>query len=577
MSRYSTAHYFLEGLVDLGVEYIFANLGTDHVSLIEEMARWDQEGRKHPEMILCPHEVVAVHMAGGYALATGLAQAVFVHVDAGTANACMAIQNLFRYRLPVLLFAGRAPYTLHGELTGSRDTYVHFVQDPFDIASIVRPYVKWEYSLPSGVVVKEAMARASAFAHSDPPGPVYMMLPRETLAEHWDEAAMPAYPASRYGSVQAAGIDPARVDAIVELLMSAENPVAFTAYLGRRPQAVAALDRLARACGIRVAEFNSIDLNIPQDSPCFAGIDPLPLLENADLGLLLDTDVPFVPQSAKHAGAMRWIQIDVDPLKADFPMWGFATDVRMQGDCAVVLAQLLEAVEARADDDYRRRVAQRIESWSSAREAATKRRAAASSNKGVPGALSPAFVFATLGAKLSQDDIVINEAIRNGPVLQEHMRRTRPQTYVGLAGGGLGFSGGMALGLRLARPERRVVQVIGDGGYHFSSPDSVYAVAQQYQIPIFTVVIDNGGWQAVKSAVQRVYPKGIAAETDQFQSRLRTGRQGELRDFSAVARAFGAYGECVTEPDQFAEAIDRCLAAVDGGRAAVLHVHVTPL
>ena len=101
MSRHSTAHHFLEGLVDLGVDYIFANLGTDHVSLIEALARWDSEGRKHPEMILCPHEVVAVHMAAGYALATGRGQAVFVHVDAGTANACMAIQNLFRYRLPV--------------------------------------------------------------------------------------------------------------------------------------------------------------------------------------------------------------------------------------------------------------------------------------------------------------------------------------------------------------------------------------------------------------------------------------------------------------------------------------------
>src|SRR6266851_3608126 len=218
---------WIETDVDLGVDYIFANLGTDHVSLIEELARWDKEGRKHPEMILCPHEVVAVHMAGGYALATGRGQAVFVHVDAGTANACMAIQNLFRYRLPVMLFAGRAPYTLHGELRGSRDTYVHFVQDPFDIASIVRPYVKWEYSLPSGIVVKEALARASAFAQSDPPGPVYMMLPRETLAEQWDDVDMPAYPPARYGGVHTGGIEPARVDAIVQALMSAKNPVAF--------------------------------------------------------------------------------------------------------------------------------------------------------------------------------------------------------------------------------------------------------------------------------------------------------------------------------------------------------------
>jgi acetolactate synthase I/II/III large subunit len=577
MTRHSTAHYFLEGLVDLGVEYIFANLGTDHVSLIEELARWDQEGRKHPEVILCPHEVVAVHMAAGYALATGRGQAVFVHVDAGTANACMAIQNLFRYRLPVMLFAGRAPYTLHGELPGSRDTYVHFVQDPFDIASIVRPYVKWEYSLPSGVVVKEALTRASAFMQSDPPGPVYMMLPRETLAEQWDDADMPSYPPARYGSVQSGGIDSVRVNAIAEQLMAAENPIALTAYLGRRPGAVPVLERLAQTCGIRVAEFNSIDLNISQASPCFAGFDTLPLLETADFGLLLDSDVPFVPQYARRAAGIKWVQIDIDPLKSDFPMWGFATDMRIQGDCAVVLQQVLDAVESRADEAWRRRVTERIASWGGAREAMAKRRAAASDTQGVSGALNPAFVFKTLNGKLSQDDVVINEAIRNGPTLQEHITRTKPQSYVGLAGGGLGFSGGMALGLKLAQPNRRIVQVIGDGGFHFSSPDSVYAVAQQYQVPIMTVVLDNGGWQAVKSAVQRVYPKGIAAETNQFQSRLKSGRQGEQRDFSAVAKAFGAHGECVREPTDLAAAIDRCLAALEDGKAAVLHVHVTPL
>jgi acetolactate synthase-1/2/3 large subunit len=292
---------------------------------------------------------------------------------------------------------------------------------------------------------------------------------------------------------------------------------------------------------------------------------------------LLDSDVPFIPRYAKRAAAIRWIQIDIDPLKSDFPMWGFPTDMRIKGDCAVVLQQVLDAAEARADDAYRSRVAARIASWSGAREQMAKRRASASANKGVSGALNPAFLFATLSAKLSQDDIVINEAIRNGPALQEHLARTRPTSYVGLAGGGLGFSGGMALGLKLAQPGRRIVQVIGDGGFHFSSPDSVYAVAQQYQIPVLTVVVDNGGWQAVKSAVQRVYPKGVAAETDQFQSRLMSGRQGEIRDFSALAQAFGAHGECVNEPDDLANAIDRCLAALEDGKAAVLHVHVTRL
>jgi acetolactate synthase I/II/III large subunit len=576
MSRHSAAHFFLEGLVDLGVEYIFANLGTDHVSLIEELACWDAEGRKHPEVILCPHEVVAVHMAGGYALATGRAQAVFVHVDAGTANACMAIQNLFRYRLPVMLFAGRAPFTLRGELPGSRDTYVHFVQDPFDIASIVRPYVKWEYSLPSGVVVKEALSRAAAFAQSSPPGPVYMMLPRETLAEEWDTAQMPAYSTARYGGVTLGGIESERVDAIARRLMAAAHPIAITAYLGRNADAVDALERLALACGIRVVEFNSIDLNISQDSPCFAGFDPQPLLERADLGLLLDTDVPFVPQYAGRAAEIDWIQIDVDPLKADFPMWGFATDIRVQADCATVLRQVLARVETLADDGYRRHVADRITSWSETSKAREARRAVVVA-QGSSGSLDVGYVLSTLNEKLSQDDIVINEAIRNAPLVQQYVRRTKPSSYVGLAGGGLGFSGGMALGLRLAQPTRRVVQIIGDGGFHFSSPDSVFAVAQQYELPIFTVVLDNGGWQAVKAATQRVYPNGAAAQSDAFQSRLRSGRQGDRRHFAEIGRAFGAHAEHVRESGDLAAAIDRCLAAIDTGIAAVLHVEVTPL
>ena len=127
------------------------------------------------------------------------------------------------------------------------------------------------------------------------------------------------------------------------------------------------------------------------------------------------------------------------------------------------------------------------------------------------------------------------------------------------------------------RLETAGVDFIGDGGFHFSSPDSVFAVAQQYQIPILTVVLDNGGWQAVKSSVQRVYPKGVAAQTNSFQSQLRSGRQGEQRSFSDIGRAFGAHAEFVGEPDELAAAVDRCLAAVDGGIAAVLHVQITPL
>ena len=115
-ARHSTAHYFLEGLNEIGFDYLFCNFGTDHAPLIEAMAQLQARRPQAPTTILCPHENTAVHMAAGYALATGRGQGVMVHVDAGTANSAMALHNLCRARIPVLLMAGKAPYTTRGEL-----------------------------------------------------------------------------------------------------------------------------------------------------------------------------------------------------------------------------------------------------------------------------------------------------------------------------------------------------------------------------------------------------------------------------------------------------------------------------
>ena len=573
MASHSTAHYFLEGLADIGVDHVFANLGTDHVSLIEALADWRRQGRKGPLMVLCPHENVAVHMAGGYAAMTGKGQAVMVHVDAGTANSSMGLHNLFRARLPVFLMAGKAPYTLHGELAGSRDNYVHFVQDPFDIASLVRPYIKWEYNLPSGLVTKEALRRGHTVMQSDPPGPVFMTLPRETLAQEWPEESIRAYPDARYGAVPAIGVDGATAQRIAQRLLASRNPVAITSYLGRKPEAVAALDALARECGIRVFEYNPQCLNIPRDSPCFAGFDPVAAIAEADLGLLLDVDVPWLPQYLPDRPELPWIHVDVDAVKKDFPMWGFPTDVRVQADCATVLSQVLEIVRTEADHGFRQHASERIARWGPQREERRRRVGAAASRTGTRGAIAPEFACACVNEVLRPGDIVVNEAIRNSAAVLNQVDRTEPRSYIGLAGGGLGFSGGTALGAKLARPQARVVQFIGDGGFHFSNPTAVYAVAQEYRLPIFTVVLDNGGWQAVKEAVLRVYPDGAAASADDFQARL----GGERRGFAEVACAFGAHAETVEDPEQLRQAIARCAAALDAGQAAVLCVRVTRL
>lgn len=575
MTDRSAAHHFLHGLEEIGVEYIFANLGTDHVSLIEDMADWAEERRL--TVLLVPHENVAMHMAGGYAMATGRGQAVLVHVDAGTANAAMGAHNLFRGRIPVLLLAGKAPFALHGELPGARDNYVHYVQDPFDIASVVRPYVKWEYALPSGYVAKEALRRAHAIMQSDPPGPVYMTLPREVLAETVEASRIRSYDADAYGPVAAGGVAPAIVEKIAEALLAAENPVAIASYLGRNPDAPPLLEALARETGMRVVEANPTYLNVDRSSPVFAGFEAGPVLAGADLGLLLDVDVPFLHGQAPNADAMRWIQIDMDAGKRAFPMWGFRADLRCEADSAIVLQQVLEAVRARSDASAGSRIAARLISFRAAAAARSDRLAAAAASAGEPDHLSPDAVCAALARRLDAEDIVVNEAIRNAPSVMNQLGRTQPGTYFANAGGGLGFSGGTALGLKLARPDRHVVVVVGDGSFHFSAPDSVFATAQLHELPVLIVVLDNRGWSAVKQATLRMYPKGRAAETGRFQALLSNGRQGEVRRFDKLAEAFGGHGEHVSDPAELDGAIMRCLAALDRGRAALLHVRVAPL
>jgi acetolactate synthase-1/2/3 large subunit len=525
-----------------------------------------------PATILCPHENTAVHMAAGYAIATGRGQGVMVHVDAGTANAAMALHNLCRARVPVMLMAGKAPYTTRNELLGTRDSYVHFVQEPFDQASIVRPYTKWEYNLPSGVIAKEALRRAHTVMESDPKGAVYMTFPRETLTATWSEGEINSYPAARFGAVSARGVDAAALEPLVTRLLAAERPLLISAYAGRNHATVAVLDELARFAGIRVVEFNPLYVNLPHDSPCHGGFSPAKALADADVGLLVDVDVPWIPSDTPDNPATWWAHIDVDAEKRNFPIWTFPGNLRLAGDSHRILSDLLAALKARADEGFRARASARVARMAGEGAARREQAAKLAANRGKGGEINPHYLCAVLAQALGPGDIVLNEAIRNGPVVLQQMARTKPGTLVGLSGGGLGFSGGMALGLKLASPERTVVQIVGDGTFYFSNPQSTLSVGRQYRLPVLTVVLDNTGWGAVKAATLRVYPEGEAKEQGEFGATLAPDM-----DFSKVAEAAGAHGELVSEPDAVDAAVARCIAAVKGGRSAVLHARVTKI
>ena len=562
----------LQGLVDLGIEYLFCNLGTDHAPLIEEMAHWREQGRSFPKLILCPHENTAVHMAGGYAVATGRGQAVLVHVDAGTANAAMGLHNLCRTRIPVLLIAGRAPMTTFDDVTGGRDTYVHFIQEPFDQASVVRPYVKWEYNLAWPSMAHEVVSRAGAVMQSDPTGPVYLTLPREVLAAPVDAASVGAYGHQNHLPVKAQGADLSAVRSIAEQLMRSDNPMLVTAYAGRNREAPALIEKLAILCGMRVCEFNTIYMNIRRDSPYFGGYNPAAFTEQADFGLMVDVDVPWIPKTTRVNPNAYWAQLDVDAIKRDIPMWGFPLNARIEGDSVRLITQLIEIIESSATPEFKTNAATRGLALTAAHEQNKQRAVSLAQARGAVNAINPHYLCAVMGQQIDLHDVVLNEAIRNTMAVFEQIPREVPGSLMGLSGGGLGFSAGTALGIKLAQAKNRVIHFVGDGSFYFSNPSSVYAVANQYGLPILTVLLDNGGWSAVKESTLRMYPQGEAKSTNQFTSDL-----GYATDFAAIAEAAGAHGERLVDPAQVEDAIARCLAALDSGRSALLHVRITPL
>jgi acetolactate synthase-1/2/3 large subunit len=570
VTDFSSAYYLLEGLKEIGVDYLFCNLGTDHAPIIEEMAHRRKRGEAMPNIVRCPHENTAAHMAGGYALVTGRGQGVLVHVDVGTANAANAMHNLFRSRLPVLLMAGKAPYTSHDELVGTRDTHVHFVQEPFDQGSLVRPYMKWEWTLPSGVVVKEALQRAYSVMQSAPRGPVYLMMQRETLTQHWNVDEIRRYPGDRYGAMADGGADPELVAVLADRLLSAENPILITGYGGMDALGARKIDEVAQFAGITIFEANS-KCNISYESPCFAGFSPDKFVPEADFGMLVDVEVPWFPAEVAPNENAFWAHIDVDVLKLGSPMWTFPGHLRMQGSAGRILDQLLTVLKAKATPRFKAAAAARVDRFKAVREGRLAHAAKLAADKGKPGAINPHYLMAELGKVLDDEDIVFNEAVTNTPAVLIQIPRRLPNTAFNTNGAGLGWSGGMALGAKLAAPARLMVQIAGDGSFYFNNPCSVFAVSQQYKLPILSVVLDNSGWSAVKQSTLRVFPDGEANAANEFEAEL------TKVEFTKVAEAFGAYVEKVSDPADVPAAIARCAKEVRGGRTALLHACVTRL
>ncbi len=558
----TVAEACLARLTAHGVDYIFANAGTDFPPVIEAYARAAGSNVRLPALVTVPHENAAVAMAHGHYMVSGRAQAVMVHVNVGTANALCPLLDAWRENVPVFLMAGRTPIHEDG-VFGARNATIHWGQEMRDQAAMLREVVKWDYELRSPAQADQVVDRALSIALTEPRGPVYLSLPREVLAA---PAAPQAGASPAITARPEVGLDRAALARAADILAEAQAPLIITGRAGRDPAAVPLLARLAERFAIPVVEYWANYLSLPFDHPMHAGFDPAPWLKEADAILVLDAVVPWLPDKMAPAPDCAVIQVGPDPLFSDYPMRSFPADVAIAAAVRPALTALYDQLDARLPDAEARLAVRRDRI--AERTAAERQAVARIVSRRPENEITALWASHCLGRLLDDNTILVNElgAIRAALPLRH------PGSYfaVGTAGG-LGWALPAALGAKLAAPERRVIATVGDGSCIFANPVACFQVAAACRLPILTIVFNNAMWAAVKYSTLALYPGLDAAGAPEMPlTRLEPSPA-----FEDIVAACGGYGERVEDPGELPAALERAVRVIeDEGRQALLNVQV---
>ena len=562
----------LEALQEAGVSYIFANFGSDHPALIEAIAEARSLGRPIPAIITCPHEMVAMTCAHGYAQLTGRAQAVVVHVDCGTQSLGGAVHNAAKARIPVFVFAGLSPSTQEGEATGSRNEFIQWIQDVPDQRGIVRQYMKYDNELRNAGNVKQIVHRSLQIAHSDPKGPVYLVGAREVMEA---ESQRVAIDVGEWPPIAPTPLAEAAVASLVDAFQRATRPLIVTSYVGRNPTAVTELVRFCSRIGAGVLESVPSAVNFPHNDPMYQGNHwnhPFQnrALAEADFILVVDSDVPWIPTVSKPSDGASIAIIDVDPLKQSTPLWSIKARQIYRADAATAFAQLnahLDRIEIDEEAAERRR----HHYGERHRERKTELDRLEEPSGDV---ITPEYLTACVRRQVGLEAIVLNEGITNYPAICDHMAREHPGTMFASGGGSLGWTGGAAIGMKLAAPGKTFVALTGDGSYMFSAPSAVHWMARRYRTPFLQIVYNNRGWNAPRFSALAVHPNGFASRARDLDLSF-----DPPPDYSAIAAAAGgAYARVVKRPQEVEAAVAEGLRVVlEEQRCAVLDVWLSYL
>ena len=544
------AESLLDGLSLSGIQYMFANAGTDFPPIIEALARRDPSAA--PVALTIPHETAAVAMAHGAYLVTGRAQAVMVHVNVGLANSVMGVINAASDNIPMLVMSGRTPISERGR-KGARMTPIQYGQEMFDQTSLVRDLVKYSYEMRYPEQGKQLVMRAMSLATSEPQGPVYLSLPKEPLSEIVPETTQTHHPMPP--SATKILPDPEAIIKLARLLETASNPVIICQRGDTEGRLSRALSTLAAKHGIAVFEPFLLRNVLPSNDPALQGYHASGP-SDADLIIVLDSDTPWIEATNAPGPETIVVHIGPDPHFARMPVRGFRTDLAISSDS--VEAILAVDREARAPSAALQRSKALAQSATQRRDAAQVKAKAGDTNP-----MSAEWISHCVSEIMDEEAVAFSEL----GLLPAYMTLKGPnRLFNNVHAGGLGWAMPAALGAQLMRPDRLTIACMGDGSYMFANPVACHQIAEALRLPILTIIKNNAMWNAVRRSVVNGYPDGSAA----MSNTVPLTSLEPLPDFAAIARASRAHAERIEDGRELPAALQRAVGIIRTEKRQVL-------
>lgn len=553
-----------------GIEHLFFSSGSEIMFWQEATAKAQALGRPSPRLVTILHENVTLNAALGYTMVARRPAATAAHVDIGTLAYGGAIHTASRGGYPVLITAGAGPRAYPGTMRGARsDGPYYWLQEIPDQGGIVRQYVKWDHRLETQDNPGLIVSRALQVALSAPPGPVYLVVPREIAMAPVTGAHFPTL--AQLGVPALPTADPDGIRQLARWLVDSENPVIVSCRAGRDPAAVDALVRLAELLAIPVHDGPpwTDRLNFPFDHPLHRSGPPL---SEADVVLVVEAQVPWVPGVDGPGREARVAIVGMDPIAERIPTVEFTADLRLEADAAKALDQLFDAAAALLDVPRRKRVSERFERLRRRRMEQEREAERLALEAGRSDVIQPRWLAHELGVLVDREAILLEDALSSSGLVQRYYRGSRPGSFFRSGGSAGGWGIGAAVGAKLAAPDRDVVLAVGDGYYMYGVPFAALWTARAYGAPFLAVVFQNRTYSTGTTQVDEFYPGGYAARAD-----YPGGVFDPSPDFAKEADSVGCYGENVTTPAEVGPALRHGLEMARRGTPAVVAVELPRL